>query len=200
LRPAGAPAEFVIDTALSLEPVALPDDAVEVGRILDAWGIKGWFKIQPHSASPEALFSSKRWFLQPTERGPRPFEGTVLLRIVQAKEHSDSVVASAEDIPDRNTAERLKGSRIFISRSSFPTPSPDEFYWVDLMGLQVINREGVELGTVTDLMATGPNTVLVLQWQAQGQTLERMIPFVNAYIDSVDLKARRILVDWQPDY
>jgi len=200
LRPAGAPAEFVIDTALSLEPVALPDDAVEVGRILDAWGINGWFKIQPHSASPEALFSSKRWFLQPTERGPRPFEGTVLLRIVQAKEHSDSVVASAEDIPDRNTAERLKGSRIFISRSSFPTPSPDEFYWVDLMGLQVINREGVELGTVTDLMATGPNTVLVLQWQAQEQTHERMIPFVNAYIDSVDLKARRILVDWQPDY
>ena len=200
MRPAGAPAEFVIDTALSLEPAALPDDAVEVGRILDAWGIKGWFKIQPHSASPEALFSSKRWFLQPTERGPRPFEGTVLLRIVQAKEHSDSVVASAEDIPDRNTAERLKGSRIFISRSSFPTPSPDEFYWVDLMGLQVINREGVELGTVTDLMATGPNTVLVLQWQAQEQTHERMIPFVNAYIDSVDLKARRILVDWQPDY
>jgi len=200
LRPAGAPAEFVIDTTLSLEPAALPGDAVEVGRILDAWGIKGWFKIQPYSASPEALFSSKRWFLQPTERGPRPFEGTVLLRIVQAKEHSDSVVASAEDIPDRNTAERLKGSRIFISRASFPTPSPDEFYWVDLMGLQVINREGVELGTVTDLMATGPNTVLVLQWQAQGQTHERMIPFVNAYIDSVDLKARRILVDWQPDY
>jgi 16S rRNA processing protein RimM len=200
LRPAGAPAEFVIDTALSLEPATLPDDAVEVGRILDAWGIKGWFKIQPHSASPEALFSSKRWFLQPTERGPRPFEGTVLLRIVQAKEHSDSVVASAEDIPDRNTAERLKGSRIFISRSSFPTPSPDEFYWVDLMGLQVINREGVELGTVTDLMATGPNTVLVLQWQAQGQTHERMIPFVNAYVDRVDLSARRILVDWQPDY
>ena len=200
MRPAGAPAEFVIDTALSLEPATLPDDAVEVGRILDAWGIKGWFKIQPHSASPEALFSSKRWFLQPTERGPRPFEGTVLLRIVQAKEHSDSVVASAEDIPDRNTAERLKGSRIFISRSSFPTPSPDEFYWVDLMGLQVINREGVELGTVTDLMATGPNTVLVLQWQAQGQTHERMIPFVNAYVDRVDLSARRILVDWQPDY
>jgi len=56
LRPAGAPAEFVIDTTLSLEPAALPDDAVEVGRILDAWGIKGWFKIQPHSASPEALF------------------------------------------------------------------------------------------------------------------------------------------------
>jgi 16S rRNA processing protein RimM len=185
---------------LPLEPAALPDDAVEVGRILDAWGIKGWFKIQPHSASPEALFSSKRWFLQPTERGPKAFDGTVLMRIVQAKEHADSVVASAEDIPDRNAAERLKGSRIFVSRASFPTPSPDEFYWVDLIGLQVFNREGLDLGTVSDLMSTGPNTVLVLQWQLEGKTQERMIPFVNAYVDNVDLKARRILVDWQPDY
>jgi 16S rRNA processing protein RimM len=185
---------------LSLEPAALPDDAVEVGRILDAWGIKGWFKIQPHSASPEALFSSKRWFLQPTERGPRAFEGTVMLRIVQAKEHADTVVASAQDIPDRNAAEQLKGSRIFVSRASFPTPSTDEFYWVDLIGLQVLNREGIELGTVTDLMATGPNTVLVLQWQADGKMHERMIPFVNAYVDSVDLNTRRILVDWQPDF
>ena len=185
---------------MPLEPAALPDDAVEVGRVLDAWGIKGWFKIQPHSASPEALFSSKRWFLQPTERGPRAFEGTVLLRIVQAKEHADSVVASAEDIPDRNAAERLRGSRIFVSRASFPTPSPDEFYWVDLIGLHVVNREGVELGTVSDLMSTGPGTVLVLQWQAEGKTLERMIPFVNAYVDHVDLAARRIVVDWQPDY
>ena len=178
----------------------MPDDAVEVGRILDAWGIKGWFKIQPHSASPEALFSSKRWFLQPAERGPRAFEGTVLMRVQQAKEHSDSVVASAHDITDRNMAERLKGSRILVSRASFPTPSPDEFYWVDLIGLQVINREGVELGTVSDLMSTGPNTVLVMQWEADGKTQERMIPFVNAFVDNVDLNARRILVDWQPDY
>ena len=200
MRRAGAPAELVIDTPLNLEPAALPDDAVEVGRILDAWGIKGWFKIQPHSASPEALFSSKRWFLQPTERGPRAFEGTVLMRIQQAKEHSDSVVALAHDIPDRNAAERLKGSRIFVSRSSFPTPSEDEYYWVDLIGLDVVNREGNALGTVTDLMSTGPNTVLVLQWQEDGKTHERMIPFVSAYVDDVDLKSRRIVVDWQTDY
>jgi 16S rRNA processing protein RimM len=171
-----------------------------VGRILDAWGIKGWFKIQPHSASPEALFSSKRWYLQPTERGPRAFEGTVLLRIQQAKEHADSVVALAHDIPDRNAAECLKGSRIFVSRASFPTPATDEYYWVDLIGLSVVNREGVDLGTVKDLMSTGPNTVLVLEWQQADKTLERMIPFVNAFVDSVDLNARRILVDWQADY
>ena len=124
----------------------------------------------------------------------------MLLRIQQAKEHADSVVASAHDIPDRNAAESLKGSRIFVGRSSFPTPATDEYYWVDLIGLSVINREGVALGTVKDLMSTGPNTVLVLEWQEGDKTLERMIPFVNAYIDSVDLNARRIQVDWQSDY
>ncbi|MEI6482959.1 MAG: ribosome maturation factor RimM, partial [Betaproteobacteria bacterium] len=75
------------------EPAELPADAIEVGRILDAWGLKGWFKVLPHSASPEALFSSKRWFLQPNERGASPFKGTVLMPIREAKEHGDSVVA-----------------------------------------------------------------------------------------------------------
>lgn len=186
--------------SLPLESASLPGDAVEVGRILDAWGIKGWFKIQPYSASPEALFSSKRWFLQASDRGPRAFEGTLLLKIREAKEHADSVVATAQDIPDRAAAEALKGARIFVSRASFPTPATDEYYWVDLLGLEVVNREGVVLGVVKDLMSTGPGTVLVLQWQEGDQVSERMIPFVAAYVDSVDLSARRITVDWQPDY
>ena len=200
MRPAGAPAEFVIDTALSLEPVALPDDAVEVGRILDAWGIKGWFKIQPHSASPEALFSSKRWFLQPAERGAKTFSGTVLLKVKEAKEHSDSVVATSVEVPDRNAAELLKGARIFVSRASFPTPETDEYYWVDLIGLDVVNREGVALGAVRELLHTGPQTVLVLAYEEAGKAKERMIPFVSAYIDTVDLAGHRITADWQPDY
>ena len=103
------------------EPAELPADAIEVGRILDAWGLKGWLKVLPHSASPEALFSSKRWFLQPNERGASPFVGTVLLRIREAKEHSDSVVALAHDLTDRDVAESLKGARIFVQRSSFPS-------------------------------------------------------------------------------
>ena len=104
-----------------LEPAALPADAVEVGRIADAWGIKGWFKVLPHSADPEALFSSKRWFLQPSEKGAKTFSGTVLLHIVTAKEHSDSIVAQAHEVDDRTAAEALRGARIFVPRSSFPT-------------------------------------------------------------------------------
>ena len=187
-----------------LDAAALPADAVEVGRILDAWGIKGWFKIQPYSAESEALFSSKRWYMQPPEakfhKGFDAFTGTVLLRITEAKEHSDSVVAIAEDFRDRTQAEALKGARIFVPRSSFPTAGLDEYYWVDLIGLEVVNREGLALGQVSELLSTGPQTVLVISYDEAGKTLERMIPFVAVYVDAVDLPGKRITVDWQPDY
>jgi 16S rRNA processing protein RimM len=183
-----------------LEPAELPADAIEVGRILDAWGIKGWFRVLSHSAAPEALFSSKRWFLLPAEKGPKAFSGTVKLAIIEAKEHSGSVVASARDVEDRNTAEALRGARIFVARSSFPSTGTDEFYWVDLIGLDVVNREGVALGQVRELLSTGPQTVLVIGYEQDGKPHERMIPFVAAFVDDVDLAARCIRVDWQPDY
>ncbi len=183
-----------------LEPAELPADAVEVGTILDAWGIKGWFKVSSYSASPEALFSSKRWYLMPAEKGPRGFSGVALLRISTAREHSEGLVASAQEFTDRSQAEILRGARIFIPRSSFPTPDTDEFYWVDLIGLEIVNREGLSLGRVKDFLATGPQTVMVVSFEQQGKQSERMIPFVSAYVDAVDLAARRITVDWQPDY
>lgn len=183
-----------------IEPADLPADAIEVGRIADAWGVKGWFKVLPHSADPQALFSSTRWYLQPSEKGPPAFRGTVLLRVRETKDHSDTIVARADGVEDRSAAESLRGARIFIPRSSFPTAGEDEFYWVDLLGLEVVNREGVRLGEVRDLMATGPQTVLVVAYEEEGKALERMIPFVAAFVDGVDKAARRITVDWQPDY
>lgn len=184
-----------------LDAVELPADAIEVARIGEAWGIKGWFKIIPFSAQPEALFSSKRWYLQPPERGAKPFSGTVLLPIKEAKDHSGSVVACAHEVVDRTAAELLKGARVWVARSSFPTAATDEYYWVDLIGLSVVNREGVDLGVVSELLSTGPQTVLVIQYAGwEGKTMERMIPFVAAFIDEVDLPKRQIRVDWQPDY
>ncbi len=193
-------------TLAFLEPAELPSDAIEVGRIADAWGIKGWFKIIPYSASPEALFSSKRWFLLPPE--PRPgvvakaplFKGTQLLKILIAKVHADTVVVQADGVDDRNTAELLKSCRIFIGRSSFPTASKNEYYWVDLLGCEVANREGVVLGTVKDLMSTGPQTVIVAEREVEGKAVETLIPFVDAYVDTVSLEDKRITVDWQLDY
>ena len=154
----------------------------------------------PYSSDPEALFKARRWFLQPSERGARTFSGTAQLSIRQVKDHSDSVVAWAEGVDDRNAAEALRGARIFIERSSFPAAQADEYYWVDLIGLAVVNREGVALGEVRDLLSTGPQTVLVIAYEQDGKPQERMVPFVSAYVDKVDLPGRCITVDWQPDY
>lgn len=183
-----------------LEPAELPADAIEVGRIADAWGVKGWFKVLPYSADPEALFTSKRWFLLPTERGLKTFDGVAKLSVKEAKVHSDTIVANALCVDDRNAAEALRGARIFISRSSFPTAAEDEYYWVDLIGLNVVNREAEALGTVRELLSTGPQTVLVIEYLHEGKVSERMIPFVSAFIDDVNLQSRCIRVDWGADY
>ncbi len=192
-----------------LQSAGLPADAVEVGRILDAWGVKGWLKILPHSTDPEALFAAKSWFLQPPDAKFRPgfnaFAGTVSIAVDEAKTHSDSVVAKVNGLDDRTAAEALRGARIFLPRSSFPAASKDEYYWVDLIGLDVVNREGVALGSVRDLMATGPHSVLCVEYTAKQEdgteaAAERMIPFVSVYVDSVDIASKRITVDWQPDY
>jgi 16S rRNA processing protein RimM len=198
--PSGGSAVHKVTSVGALEAAELPADAIEVGRIQDAWGIKGWFKVLSHSATPEALFSSKRWYLQPAEKGPKTFSGTVKLAIVEAKDHSGTVVASAHDVADRSAAEALRGARIFVARSSFPSTAVDEFYWVDLIGLAVVNREGVPLGQVRELLSTGPQTVLVIACEQDGKPHERMIPFVAAFVDDVSLAERRIRVDWQPDY
>ena len=192
----------------ALVPSALPADAVELGRILDAWGIKGWVRIQPHSADTDALFASQDWFLQPPEarfaRGFSAFTGCVAVRVAELKAHADGLVARLDGVADRNAAEALKGCRISLPRSAFPETPEGEYYWVDLIGLEVVNREGLNLGVVRDLMATGPTSVLVLEYpvveDGVEKSAERMIPFVSAYIDEVDRQARRIVADWQPDY
>ncbi|BDI07766.1 ribosome maturation factor RimM [Sphaerotilus microaerophilus] len=143
-----------------------PDDAVEVARIADAWGVKGWVRVEPYARDPKALLSSRRWFLQPPAGRSRPAGAPTLpgvLRITLVKEHGDGVIASAQEIPDRNTAEALRGARVFVSRASFPTAAQDEYYWVDLIGLEVVNRAGVLLGTVADLLDTGAHSVLRVQ-------------------------------------
>ncbi len=190
---------------------AFPDDAVEVGRVLGAWGIKGGIRVQPFSKAPEALFSSRRWFIRPPEGpavGARPGTAAAyprLLRITSSKAQGDAVVATAQELPDRNAAEAMKGARIFIARSSFPTAGDGEYYWIDLIGLDVVNRAGQALGTVTGLLDTGAHSVLRIRRPdaVEGAPLdqaERLIPFVAAYIDDVNLAERRITVDWGLDY
>jgi 16S rRNA processing protein RimM len=189
-----------------------PDDAVEVGKIGDAWGIRGWFKVHAFAADPQALFSSRRWFIRPpqapgTARPGVPTRSVPsLLKILQVKEHGEGVVAQAEGVDDRSGAEALRGARLFVGRASFPTAAADEFYWVDLLGLSVVNRRGDLLGVVRGLLDTGAHSVLRVgpgvapDDSVESAADERLIPFVAAYIDDVSLADRRITVDWGLDY
>jgi len=193
---------------------AWPEDAVEVGRIIDAWGVKGWIRIQPFAADPQALFSTRRWFLQPPEAGAGPKRPPsaaaaalptlpTLLKISQVKHHSDGVIAKPAEVEDRNGAEALRGARVFVSRASFPTADPDEYYWVDLIGLAVVNLQGESLGTVSGLIDTGPHSVLRIVPEGadpKDTAAERLVPFVAAYVADVSLADKRITVDWGLNY
>ena len=191
--------------AQSEETVQLPPDAVEVGRVLGAWGVKGGIKVKAFAADPQALFSTKRWYLQPSDLlRPAPPSASAfflpqLLHVVQAREQGDAVVATVQEVTDRNAAEALKGARIFVPRTSFPTPGEGEFYWVDLIGLAVADSNAGALGTVVGLIETGPHCVLRIQ-SDDATAPECLIPFVDAYVVRVDLPGRRITVDWEADY
>jgi len=201
------------------EDPPFPADAVEVGRVIGAWGVKGDIRLHPYSGDPQALFSSRRWFLRepsPSHKGGEGAKGArgsvapqagalpAVLRVTDARAQGGDVVASVREIADRDAAQALKGARVFVSRASFPTPQTDEFYWVDLIGLSVINRQGVVLGVVDSLFETGANAVMRVRQPspvAGGSVgVERLVPFVAAHVDRVDLVGRQILVDWDADF
>ena len=201
------------------EALSWPEDAIEVGRILGAWGIKGGIKVLPFSADASALVSAKVWFLKPAEASKKPSAAAAAgparrtpaqkaalaaplpfaLNVKGVRDQGDAIVATAPEIADRDAAEAMKGVRVFVSRATFPQTDDGEFYWIDLIGLSVVNREQFALGDVVGLIDTGPHCVLRVQ-PADAAAEERLIPFVEAFVDSVDMPGRRILVDWGLDY
>jgi len=184
---------------------AWPDDAIEVAVVTGAWGIKGGIRLKAFSADPQALFSTKRWYWQlpvgaMADQRDRLRALEQPLRVASVREHGDGLVALIHELADRDLAQLCKGLRLFVKRSSFPSAAEGEYYWVDLIGLEVHNRQGERLGAVAGLMQTGPHSVLRIDsTDGAGKSMERLVPFVDAYVDSVDLSARRIQVDWGLD-
>ncbi|HZV93643.1 MAG TPA: ribosome maturation factor RimM, partial [Caldimonas sp.] len=133
------------------------------------------------------------------------------LEIRAARPHGEAIVAAARGIDDRDGVDVLRGARIFLPRADFPAAGPDEFYWADLVGMTVINRDGESLGEVIGLLDNGAQSLLRVEPRAaaaagpdtgaaRATSTERLIPFVAAFIDEVDLAGRRIVVDWGLDY
>ena len=177
----------------------VPDDLAQVGFVFGAYGVAGWVRIRPFSEDADALLKVKTWWLD------KPAMHDV--DVLQVKLHGGDVVARLVGVTDRGVAEALKGAAVFIPQSHFPVLSDDEFYWTDLIGLAVENLQGEHLGTVTDMMSNGPQSILRITPAARAEAQpedvaaqERLIPFVDAFIIKVDKEASKITVDWGLDY
>ncbi|MDX1516279.1 MAG: ribosome maturation factor RimM [Woeseiaceae bacterium] len=166
----------------------LGSDAVILGRISGLFGVRGWIKVFSYTDPREAVLQYRRWWLG--RRGNwHPAS------LCDGKRHGRSVIASLDGVGDREAAAELVGLDIAVKRQELPEPAPGSYYWRDLKGMEVVHRDGTELGSVAYLMETGANDVLVVR----GDT-ERLIPFVTEeVILDVDLAAGRILVDWEWD-
>ena len=165
-----------------------PADLIAVGRVIDAYGVRGWVKIEPYNTPEESVLRScRRWWL-PDGRS---------IEVERASLHGATVVCKPAGVEDRDAALALKGLELRASRAEFPAAQAGEYYWVDLVGCRVLNRQGLALGRVEQVVDHGAHPILVLRDEVGA---ERLIPFVEAYVLEVDPAGRRIVADWQPDY
>ncbi|WP_329841592.1 ribosome maturation factor RimM [Stenotrophomonas sepilia] len=161
-----------------------------LGRVVGAFGVRGEIKLESWTEPRSAIFRYQPWIV----RSPSGVETTV--EGVRGRDSGKHLVARFPGVEDRDVVEAMRGTEIYVARSALPPPKPDEYYWVDLEGLDVTTTEGVALGQVSHLFSTGANDVVVVRGDR-----ERMIPFVQPdFVKSVDFEANLIVVDWDPEF
>jgi 16S rRNA processing protein RimM len=177
----------------------LPGNAeqfIVLGKIVDAYGVKGWVKIHPFADDPLAWQKMPNWWLR-ADDGQAGSDAWQPVGFKQCRMHGHALVACLDGVDDRTAAERLRGSLIGAPREALPATGADEYYWADLIGLAVNNLQGENLGQVADLLETGANDVLLVR-DAAG--VERLIPFNSTSIIEVDLAGKRVVADWGLDW
>lgn len=167
---------------------APPADVVELGVVRGAYGVQGWVRVQPHSPQAEVLRRSRHWWLL----GDSPRR----VQVMAVRRHGAGLVAKWAECETPEQADRLRGVSIGVARAEFPPAGKDEVYWVDLIGLAVINRSGTELGAVSDVLSSGAQELLEVR---QGERV-LLVPMVERYVESIDLARREVRVDWEADW
>ena len=163
---------------------------VIMGRVEGAQGILGWVKLKTYTEFVDGLAEFSVWWLGDEKHPWR--DVSVEKLAVQSK----GLIAKFPGCNDRTAAEKYKGLLVAVPRSSLPQQAEDEYYWSDLIGLEVVNLAGESLGTVDNLMDTGSNQVLCVK----GGSSEILIPFITGAIRQVSLKEKVIQVDWAADW
>lgn len=174
---------------------------VVMGRVVAPYGVFGWLKVVPDTETIDGLFDYDSWWLG---KGDKWRE----LEVETAKIHNDVILVKLQGIDDRDAAFACKGQQIAVPRSWLPEPDENEYYWSDLIGVRVKNLQGVDFGVIHDVLETGANDVIAVrsdalaleEGQAKAKPIERLLPFIASVVLEVDLQAKTMLVDWDPDF
>ena len=159
-----------------------------MGRILGPFGVRGWVRIRTFTEHLDSLAGYPVWWLADGE-------GWREVALLDHEVHASQLVAQLAGVDDRDQAFALRGTDIAVPRDSLPAAEEGEFYWADLIGLEVVNRQDEVLGKVEGLVETGANDVLVVKGER-----ERLLPYVEAVVLDVNLEQGRMRVDWGLDY
>jgi len=161
-----------------------------MGRIAAPHGVRGAMKVKPVSEDPSTLLAYDEWWLR-TAAGAWSAR-----RVRQVREQGTMLVAELAGVESRDDAAALRGLEVGVPRASLPDPGEGAHYQADLAGMRVVNREGVVLGVLENFIESGAHPIARVVDDAGG---DRLIPWVEAYVDAVDVDARRIDVDWPKD-
>ncbi|UNU73882.1 ribosome maturation factor RimM [Moraxella nasovis] len=171
-----------------------PDDLIKIATLQKPYGIKGWLWVFSETDERSDVFNFQPWWMK-TATGFKP------LTVSEWRHQGAGLVASFQEIPDRNVAETMQGVTIWADKANFPKLDDDEYYWSDLIGLTVINEEHEILGVVEKLFETGAHEIVCVKPTAQSlDGEERLIPWHKDVVLKVDLDSQTMLVAWQSDY
>ncbi len=163
-----------------------------LGRVSGLFGIKGWVKLRSDTGPQENILSYSPLYLEREGQWQA-------VEIKDGKKQGKTIIARLGECADRDAAALLVGTRIAIKRDQLPGTEDGEYYWSDLIGLNVSTLEKVELGVITEMMETGANDVIVVRTEENGQ--ERLLPFIQGeVIKEIDLEQGRMTVDWDPEF
>lgn len=161
---------------------------IVVGRITGVYGVRGWVRLASFTDPVDNLLDYRPWLIEDRN-------GWRELAVHEVRPHGKGFVARIDDCDDRDQAARFTGRDLCIPADRLPKPDEDEYYWFELEGLKVVNTEGIELGEVDHLFATGANDVMVVK---EGPR-ERLLPFIADVIVEVQRSEGLIRVVWDPE-
>lgn len=171
-------------------------ETVVVGTLGAVYGIKGWLRINAFTENAEGIFDYSPWLIGRNGQWQE-------IQVSQWRWHNKGLIAQLADVNDREAAQQFTGLQIAVPAEELPELEEDEFYWRDLIGLRVVNKDNYDMGTVDHLLPTVSNDVLVVTANSNDAfgKRERLIPFIQSqYIVAVDMNAGEITVDWPADF